>query len=197
MIRFAPSPSLPFRFAAALVSLLSLAAAAGAADIELRASDGDVVSEAGKAAQALRFSKQLPGDVEIMADKMTFDYKKGTLVYLGHVRVVHEGIRLGSDRIDVLFEPGRTDALRSISASGHVEVIRGDETASGDRALYEPGRATLVLTGNARLGSGRHRVEGERVVVYIDEGRAVVEGGTGPVRARIVPSTRQAEELIE
>ncbi|RMF25020.1 MAG: hypothetical protein D6760_02040 [Deltaproteobacteria bacterium] len=185
--------------AVALASILFFTAApAGAVnDVDIREQTGDVIARVAEAAQGLRFGKHLPGDVEVTSDRMTFDYKRGTLVYTGHVRVLHKDIRLRSDRIDVVFEPGRTDSLRSITATGHVEVVRGDETATGNTAVYDPGRATLTLSGNARLGSGRHRVEGQRVVVYLDEGRAVVEGGGGPVRARISPRTSEVEDLLE
>ncbi len=183
--------------AATAILVLSSTPAQAVNDVDVREQTGAVIARVAEAAQGLRFGKHLPGDVEITADRMTFDYKRGALVYTGHVRVLHKGIRLRADRIDVLFEPGRTSALKSITATGHVEVVRGDETATGNIAVYDPKRAVLTLSGNARLGSGRHRIEGERVVVYLDEKRAVVEGGGGPVRARIVPRKSEVEELLE
>ena len=39
------------------------------------------------------------------------------------------------------------------------------ETATGRLAVYDPARATITLTGNARLGSGPNTVQGEKVVV--------------------------------
>ncbi len=183
--------------AAVAIVALSGTRAQAVSDLDIREQAGTVIARVAEAAQGLRFGKHLPGDVEITADRMTFDYKRGALVYTGHVRVLHKDIHLRSDRIEVLFEPGRTDALRSITATGHVEVVREAETATGDTAVYDPGRAVLTLSGNARLGSGPHRVEGERVVVYLDEKRAVVEGGGGPVRARISPRKSEVEELLE
>ncbi|RMD85305.1 MAG: hypothetical protein D6815_02175, partial [Candidatus Dadabacteria bacterium] len=181
--------------AAALALVPALAGAVG--EVDIRSQTGAVIARVAEAARGLRFGKHLPGDVEVTADEMTFDYKRGVLVYRGHVQVVHKDIHLRSDRINVRFEPGRTDTLRSITATGHVEVVRGRETARGERCVYDPKAATLTLTGNARLGSGRHWVEGQRVIVYLDEGRAVVEGGGGPVRARISPRSSEVEDLLE
>jgi lipopolysaccharide export system protein LptA len=40
-------------------------------------------------------------------------------------------------------------------------------------------------------------VQGEKVVVFLDEGRAVVEGGdSGPVRAYIEPDSKSLDGLL-
>jgi lipopolysaccharide export system protein LptA len=62
--------------------------------------------------------------------------------------------------------------------------------------VYDRSKATLRLTGNATLGSGPNLGEGESVGVFLDEGRAIVEGGRGPVRAILEPGSLNDEELL-
>jgi lipopolysaccharide export system protein LptA len=54
--------------------------------------------------------------------------------------------------------------------------VNGNETAQGGRAEYDPATATIVLSQKARLGSGPNSLSGEKVVVYLNERRAVVLG---------------------
>ena len=45
-----------------------------------------------------------------------------------------------------------------------------------------------MLSDDAVLHDGSNEVSGDRIVVYLDEKRSVVEGGTGRVRAVLFPS---------
>ena len=48
---------------------------------------------------------------------------------------------------------------------------------TGGRAVFDQAKRTLVLTEDPVLHDGPNQVAGERVVVYLDEERSVVEGG--------------------
>jgi len=105
-------------------------------------------------------------------------------------------VKMDADRLQVTFEPKNPQKVQKIEATGNVHVLHQTETASGRNAVYDTERATITLTGDARLGSGPNTVQGEKVVVYLDEGRAVVEGGSsGPVRAYIEPKSQSVERL--
>lgn len=178
----------------ALVTLLT-SAPTRAAEIEVGDDTGDLIGNVADVVGAFKLSR-LPAELHVTADKMEFDYKGGRLAYEGNVDVSHGDIRLKSRSLVMMFESEDPATLKTIQANGNVEVFRGDEVARGEAAVYDPGSATLKLTGNATLGSGPNIVKGESVVVYLDEGRAIVEGGEGPVRAIIEPGSLDDEELL-
>jgi len=60
----------------------------------------------------------------------------------------------------------------------------------GGRATYEQEQRTLVLTENPVLHDGPNIVIGERVTVYLDENRSVVEGGQKRVKAVFHPNEK-------
>ncbi|HYC55687.1 MAG TPA: LptA/OstA family protein [Candidatus Binatia bacterium] len=121
----------------------------------------------------------VPSPIDVTADKLEFDYNKGLLLYTGNVEVKHAGVVIKARDITVAFEPEGERGLKKITARGGVEVLREEETARGELAEYDPAAGTIVLSQNARLGSGNNVLSGERVVVYLREGRAVVQGGAG------------------
>jgi lipopolysaccharide export system protein LptA len=81
----------------------------------------------------------------------------------------------------VSFDPEGKRSLRRITARGGVEVTNGDESARGELAEYDPAAGTIVLSENARLGSGPNSLAGARVVVFLNQKKAVVEGGASQV----------------
>jgi lipopolysaccharide export system protein LptA len=177
------------------VGLVCMLASTSSADIEVDGTTGDMIGDVADVVGAFKLSK-LPAKLHVTADRMEFDYKGGRLAYEGNVEVTHGEIRLKSNSLVMTFEPEDAQSLKTIDASGDVEVIRGDETARGQSAVYDPNKATLKLTGNATLGTGPNLVKGESVMVFLDEGRAIVEGGKGPVRAIIQPNSFDDEELL-
>jgi lipopolysaccharide transport protein LptA len=148
-----------------------------AADVVIGSEAGDVISEIASATRQLRLAS-VPADMFVESDRMVFDYQRGELSYYGDVRVAQGGIRLRSDDLTIAFEPEQTGSLRSIRASGNVLVTHKNTKATGKLAVYDPNSSTITLTGDARLGAGPNSLEGERVVVYLAEGRATVEGGS-------------------
>ena len=119
----------------------------------------------------------VPSPIDISADKLEFDYGKGLLKYEGNVVVDHAGAKIRARSLEVSFEPEGRRSLKKITARGNVEVLHGNESARGELAEYDPNAATIVLSQNAKLGSGPNSLSGEKVLVYLNEKRAVVLGG--------------------
>lgn len=168
------------------------ASVAGASDIDIGERAGEVIGEIAQVTEDFSLT-DLPGNLEVEANEMMFDYDRGELRYGGDVRVVHGDVRMRADRMVLKFSPGRTKSLKLVEASGNVEVLRGDERAVGDQATYDPERRIITLRGSASLGSGGNSIGGESVVVYLAERRAEVKGSKaqngGRVRAVIDPES--------
>ncbi|MFN2425374.1 MAG: LptA/OstA family protein [Candidatus Binatia bacterium] len=139
----------------------------------------DVLSSVAGIARNLELA-DVPSPIDITSDRLEFLYGQGVLRYEGNVRVEHAGAKIRAQTLEVSFEPEGKRSLKKITARGGVEVLNGDESARGEVAEYDPIAATIVLSQNARLGSGPNSLSGEKVIVYLNERRAVVTGGGAP-----------------
>jgi lipopolysaccharide export system protein LptA len=179
-------------FATAFLAAASLRTANAADDIDVKEGTGDVIGEIADVVSNFQLT-DLPANLYIEADSMTFDYEGGKLTYQGDVEVKHGEVELRSDELVLTFQPGAEKSLQTINARGNVKVLRGEERAYGDLATYDPDGATITLEGNARLGSGENSIGGETVVVHLDRKRAQIKGGKpgsgGRVRAVIDPES--------
>jgi lipopolysaccharide export system protein LptA len=77
--------------------------------------------------------------------------------------------------------------LRQIVAVGNVRIDNGTKWATGGRAVFEQSKRTVVLTEQPVMHDGKNEVAGDRVVVFLDENRSVVEGGGKRVKAVLYP----------
>jgi lipopolysaccharide export system protein LptA len=130
------------------------------------------------------------GPVHIDADTMEFDYKTRVLTYRGTVNVTQADMILRSDTLRVVLDSDHADKPREVIAEGNVQIDKGARRATGGRAVFDNAARTVTLSEQARLQDGPNEVAGERVVVYLDEQRSVVEGGQERVRAVLYPSDK-------
>lgn len=134
------------------------------------------------------------GPVEITAKQLEFDYKKLELVYEGDVKAQQGDMTLEADRLSILLDDRAANLVRRITAEGRVRIAQGERVATGSLAVFDQDSRTVTLTGSAVLRQGPNEVAGERVRVYLDEERSVVEGGQQRVRARLYPSEKRSGE---
>ncbi|MBI3768871.1 MAG: hypothetical protein HY271_10315 [Deltaproteobacteria bacterium] len=73
---------------------------------------------------------------------------------------------------------GGADKIKEVVAEGHVRIQRGDRVAEGRRAVFDQVKQTIVLSDGAVLHEGANRVAGDRIIVYLQEQRSVVESGS-------------------
>lgn len=135
------------------------------------------------------------GPVRIKADQLEFDYRGRVLVYRGAVTVTQADLKLTSDSLRVRFDPDAPDPVREVVAEGAVRISKGQREATGGRAVFDQEKRTVTLSDDATLRDGPNEVAGERVVVYLDEERSIVEGGKDRVRAVLFPSSSALGEL--
>lgn len=78
--------------------------------------------------------------------------------------------------------------VKEVVATGTVRIDQGTRFATGGKAVFDQVSRTVVLTENPVLHDGPNEVAGDRVVVFIDENRSVVEGGRKRVKAVVFPN---------
>jgi lipopolysaccharide export system protein LptA len=150
------------------------------------------------------------GPVRIDSDSLELDYKTSNVIYRGHVQVTQGDITLNSDQLLITYDPaavrrtdksvtaeatpkkasprGDSDKIKEIVAEGNVRIRQGTRLAEGRRAVFDQAKQTVVLSDGAVLHDGPNQVAGERVIVYLQEERSVVESGSNSrVKAVLYP----------
>ncbi len=145
---------------------------------------------------ALSFSsKREP--ISVSADALEFDYRARVLTYKGGVEVIQGDMKLQSETLRVVLDDHAENRVKEVVADGNVRVAKGARWATGGRAEFDQSHQTVILSRDAVVHDGSNQVSGERIVVYLDQERSVVEGGNGRVKAVLFPpqnGTPGAEE---
>jgi lipopolysaccharide export system protein LptA len=147
--------------------------------------------------------------ITVTARTLEFDYKQNVVVYRGDVQAVQGDVHLKSDTLTIRLasvdekggEAGDSDPqpagdtttlggrvqLRQVEATGNVRIDQGERWATGGRAVYDEERRVLTLSEDPVLHDGPNQIAGDRVIVFLDENRSVVEGGDKRVKAVLFP----------
>jgi len=145
--------------------------------------------------------------ITVPARTLEFDYKENVVVYRGDVQAVQGDVHLTSDTLTIRLvsadrkasageDPGTPSGetalggrvqLRQVEAVGSVRIDQGERWATGGRAVFDQERRVLVLSEDPVLHDGPNQIAGDRVIVYLDEDRSVVEGGDKRVKAVLFP----------
>ncbi len=69
-------------------------------------------------------------------------------------------------------------SVRQIEATGHVRIEKETGNATSNKAVFDNSRRVVTLTGDPVAWEKGTRVSGEKIIIYLDEDRSVVEGGS-------------------
>lgn len=111
---------------------------------------------------------QLAGNVVVKQAEMTLHSARMTVVYTGQI-------------VDGSPQVSRLDA------SGSVTVTRPDQTARSNFAVYDLNKRVVTMLGAVTLIQGGNTVNGGRLTINLDTGRAVIDGnsvGGGATRTK-------------
>lgn len=73
--------------------------------------------------------------------------------------------------------PGGSSQIKRLEANGGVVVTQNDQTATGDKGVFEMRTNTVTLAGNVIISQGKNILRGERLIVDMTTGVSRVEGG--------------------
>ncbi len=145
-----------------------------------------------KTVNAFEFNKKDP--IYITADWMEVDQAKSTIVYKGRVVAVQSDMTMRSDVLTAFYDP-EMKQMKQIVLEGKVNATQGTRVATGDRAIFDDKAKTVTLTGNPVMRQGNNQVSGAKVVYFIEQDRALVEGdGKVRVSATIFPEELKGQE---
>lgn len=121
--------------------------------------------------------------VDVTADRIEVQERADRALFVGNVHATQAELSLQTARLTVAYSSGGGGAgnggvqIHRLDAAGGVTVRSPSETASGEFGIYDLDRKLITIIGNVQLTQGRNVVSGQRLVINLDSGRAVIDGG--------------------
>ena len=138
------------------------------------------------------FSQNRSQPVQIEAATLEVRDKDKMATFSGNVHVIQGDTDMRSRTLVVFYEadanaktgvkaaqpgPGGSSQIRRLEANGNVIVTQKDQTATGDKGIFDMRANTVTLVGNVVISQGQNVLRGERLVVDLANGVSRVEGG--------------------
>jgi lipopolysaccharide export system protein LptA len=115
--------------------------------------------------------------VDVSADRIEVQDRADRAMFSGNVHVKQDALTLDTQRLTVAYSSDDGVQIRRLDAAGGVTVRCPSETAKGDFGIYDLDRKLITLIGSVQLNRGDNQVNGSRLVIDLDSGRAVIDGG--------------------
>jgi lipopolysaccharide export system protein LptA len=153
--------------------------------------------------------------ISIAADRLEIDNKLQVANFIGNVVVVQDNIMMNSDLVSIHYRrddaakpaeserekgsglsaiTGENGKIQSIVASGRVVVVQEGRRATCEQIVFDQEKGIVTLTGNPTLYWGTDMLQGDRIVVHMQEQRVDVIGAPSKrVKANVVPRNAKAE----
>lgn len=115
--------------------------------------------------------------VDVTADRIEVQDRADRAIFAGNVHVRQADLTLDTARLTVAYSSASGIQIQRLDASGGVVVRSPSETARGSFGVYDLERKLITLVGDVQLSRGDSRIQGSRLVIDLNSGRAVVDGG--------------------
>jgi lipopolysaccharide export system protein LptA len=115
--------------------------------------------------------------VDVAADRIEVQDRADRAIFAGNVRVRQEELTLETTRLTINYSNQGGIEIDRLDAAGGVVVRSPSETARGSFGVYDLNRKLITLLGDVQLNRGGSVVNGNRLVIDLNSGRAVIDGG--------------------
>jgi lipopolysaccharide export system protein LptA len=136
-------------------------------------------------------NKLTSSPIQIEADRMESVQEKSVVIFSGHVEAKQDDLIIHADQMIVDYiksqttgsaagadeQPGggSSQKINKIIAKGNVKIVQNDWVAVGDVMDYLEHERKVILSGNAKTWQGKNMVAGDTIILYLDEGKSIVE----------------------
>ena len=115
--------------------------------------------------------------VDVAADRIEVQDRADRAIFAGNVHVRQGELTLDTARLTVAYSSGKGIQIERLDAAGGVTVTSPSETARGNFAVYDLDAKLITLIGDVRLAREGSTINGSRLLIDLDSGRAVIDGG--------------------
>ena len=119
--------------------------------------------------------------IDLTADRLEVQDRADRAMFSGNVKVRQDELTLDTARLTVAYSSSGGVQIKRLDASGGVTVRSPSETARGAFGIYDLDRKLITLVGNVVLQRQGSQLTGQRLVIDLDSGRAVIDGGPAGV----------------
>ena len=127
-----------------------------------------------------------PGPIDIKSNTLEMNNKLKIVTFKGDVNAKKDNFVINCDKMLVYYktftdesekgDEGKTK-IDKIVATGHVKINRAKGgTAKAEKAIYYQEDEKMVLMGNPTVKQGSDLVKGDRITIFLNEDRSIVEG---------------------
>lgn len=181
----------------AAFAVMMMAACAAPATAEPRrkapASKAATVTSTGVPNALQGFSQNRDQPVQIEADNLEVRDKDKVATFTGNVHVVQGDTDLHSKSLRVYYDDenakpeakktvlpgaGGEQKIRKLEALGGVIVTQKDQTATGDKGVFDMHANTVTLLGNVIVSQGDNVLHGDKLIVNLTTSVSKVEAGS-------------------
>jgi lipopolysaccharide export system protein LptA len=150
--------------------------------------------------------------IEIVSDRLDAYHDKRMVVFSGNAVATQGARTIRADSLTLFYKEdknkedkkpagkpaGAADAagdLERVEAKGHVTITELNRIVTGEEAVFEQDIQRITMTGNAVLREGANVVRGDKVIVFLNENRGVVESAQNKrVTATVYPGENQEKK---
>lgn len=118
--------------------------------------------------------------VNYAADRIELQDKAKRVLLSGNVDITQDTLRLRSARALVLYIDDGGIKIQRMDASGGVNVVRGNESATSDLATYDFNRRIITMIGHVTLHRGNDVSNAERMVIDLDNHQSTLASSAKP-----------------
>ena len=114
--------------------------------------------------------------IDLTADRLEVQDRADRAIFAGNVHVKQDDLTLDTSRLTVAYSSSGGVQIKRLDASGGVTVRSPSETARGSFGIYDLDRKLITLVGNVVLQRQGSQLSGQRLVIDLDSGRAMIDG---------------------
>lgn len=115
--------------------------------------------------------------VDVSSERIEVQDRADRAIFSGSVVAKQGTLTLETARLTVAYTSADGLQIRRLDASGGVTVRSPSETARGDFGIYDLDRKLITLIGAVQLNRAGSQINGQRLTIDMNSGRAVVDGG--------------------
>ncbi len=136
-----------------------------------------LLTVAGSAPAQTRHDSNAP--IDVSANAIELQDKQRRAVFTGGAVFRQATMTLNADRVTINYTGQVTDGspqATRIDVAGNVVLTRPDQTARSRFAVYDVKARVVTMIGNVRLTQGANTLNGGRLSIDLDTGRATIDG---------------------
>ncbi|QIG78435.1 LptA/OstA family protein [Stakelama tenebrarum] len=117
--------------------------------------------------------------IDFNAQNIQLDDRANRVVLSGDVQIRQAEMALNAARVTVSYSGNVLDGVpqaNRLDASGGVTFSRPDQRARAQYAVYDINRRVVTMIGGVTLRQGGNTVQGGRLSIDLDTGRATIDG---------------------